>query len=144
VLKDASPAEVEEGIGRAAHGDLYLDPSLAGGLASRMVAATGLAARSPASVSLCSSRSLSRTSTLGLAADLLPDARPGRAKAKVHGHDVPIPGFVPADRVLAVPAAPAWQAIAGRFGRNARVALIGPKTQKTKCARQDSNPRPAA
>jgi DNA-binding NarL/FixJ family response regulator len=44
VLKDASPAEVEQAIRRAAHGDMYLDPSVAGGLASRMVAATGLAA----------------------------------------------------------------------------------------------------
>jgi hypothetical protein len=33
---------------------------------------------------------------LGLAADLLTDARPGRAKAKVYRPDVPLPGFVPA------------------------------------------------
>jgi DNA-binding NarL/FixJ family response regulator len=44
VLKDASPAEVEQAIRRAAHGDMYLDPSVAGGLTSRMVAASGLAA----------------------------------------------------------------------------------------------------
>jgi len=44
VLKDASPAEVEQAIRRAAHGEMYLDPSVAGGLASRMVASTGLGA----------------------------------------------------------------------------------------------------
>jgi DNA-binding NarL/FixJ family response regulator len=44
VLKDASPAEVEQAIRRAARGDMYLDPSVAGGLTSRMVTATGLAA----------------------------------------------------------------------------------------------------
>jgi DNA-binding NarL/FixJ family response regulator len=44
VLKDASPAEVEQAIRRAAHGDVYLDPSVARPLASRMIAPTGLAA----------------------------------------------------------------------------------------------------
>ena len=44
VLTDASPAEVEQAIRCAAHGEMYLDPSVAGGLASRMVASTGLGA----------------------------------------------------------------------------------------------------
>jgi hypothetical protein len=41
---------------------------------------------------------------LGLAADLLTDARPNRAEAKVRRADVLLPGLVPVDRVLAVPA----------------------------------------
>jgi DNA-binding NarL/FixJ family response regulator len=44
VLKDASPDQVEQAIRHAAHGGMYLDPSVAGGLTSRMVAVTGLAA----------------------------------------------------------------------------------------------------
>jgi DNA-binding NarL/FixJ family response regulator len=44
VLKDASPDQVEQAIRHAAHGGMYLDPSVAGGLTSRMVAGTGLAA----------------------------------------------------------------------------------------------------
>lgn len=44
VLKDATPDEVEQAIRRAARGDMYLDPSVAAGLATRMVGGTGLAA----------------------------------------------------------------------------------------------------
>jgi DNA-binding NarL/FixJ family response regulator len=44
VLKDASPDQVAQAIRCAAHGDMYLDPSVAGGLASRMFVPTGLAA----------------------------------------------------------------------------------------------------
>lgn len=44
VLKDATPAQVEQAIRHAAGDGMYLDPSVAGGLASRMVTPTGLAA----------------------------------------------------------------------------------------------------
>jgi DNA-binding NarL/FixJ family response regulator len=44
VLKDATPAQVEQAIRNAARGGMYLDPAVAGGLASRMVTPTGLAA----------------------------------------------------------------------------------------------------
>jgi DNA-binding NarL/FixJ family response regulator len=44
VLKDATPAQVEQAIRNAARGGMYLDPSVAGGLAARMVTPTGLAA----------------------------------------------------------------------------------------------------
>ena len=44
VLKDASPDQVEQAIRHAAHGDMYLDPSMAGGLTARMVTGTGLTA----------------------------------------------------------------------------------------------------
>jgi DNA-binding NarL/FixJ family response regulator len=44
VLKDSTPGQVEQAIRHAARGEVYLDPSVAGGLASRMVAPTGLAA----------------------------------------------------------------------------------------------------
>jgi DNA-binding NarL/FixJ family response regulator len=44
VLKDASPDQVEQAIRHAARGDMYLDPSVAGGLTARMVSGTGLAA----------------------------------------------------------------------------------------------------
>jgi DNA-binding NarL/FixJ family response regulator len=44
VLKDATPAQVEQAIRHAARGEVYLDPSVAGGLASRMITPTGLAA----------------------------------------------------------------------------------------------------
>jgi len=44
VLKDATPDQVEQAIRLAAHGDMYLDPAVAGGLTSRLVAGTGLAA----------------------------------------------------------------------------------------------------
>lgn len=44
VLKDATPAQVEQAIRHAARGRVYLDPSMAGGLAARMVTPTGLAA----------------------------------------------------------------------------------------------------
>jgi DNA-binding NarL/FixJ family response regulator len=44
VLKDATPAQVEQAIRYAARGEVYLDPSVAGGLTSRMIAPTGLSA----------------------------------------------------------------------------------------------------
>jgi DNA-binding NarL/FixJ family response regulator len=44
LLKDASPGQVEQAIRQAARGGMYLDPAMAGGLTSRMVAGTGLAA----------------------------------------------------------------------------------------------------
>lgn len=44
LLKDASPDQVEQAIRQAAHGGMYLDPSVAGGLTSRMFTGTGLAA----------------------------------------------------------------------------------------------------
>lgn len=44
VLKDATPAQVEQAIRSAADGEVYLDPSVAGGLTSRMIAPTGLSA----------------------------------------------------------------------------------------------------
>lgn len=42
VLKDATPAQVEQAIRHAARGEVYLDPSVAGVLASRMITPTGL------------------------------------------------------------------------------------------------------
>jgi hypothetical protein len=39
---------------------------------------------------------------LGLVADLLTDARPGRAKAKIYASDVALSGCAPVDQVLAV------------------------------------------
>ncbi len=44
LLKDASPDQVEQAIRQAARGGMYLDPSVAGGLTSRLVTGTGLAA----------------------------------------------------------------------------------------------------
>lgn len=44
LLKDTSPDQVEQAIRQAAHGGVYLDPSVAGGLTSRMFTGTGLAA----------------------------------------------------------------------------------------------------
>jgi DNA-binding NarL/FixJ family response regulator len=44
VLKDATPDQVEQAIRHAAGGELYLDPSVAGGLATRMITPTGLGA----------------------------------------------------------------------------------------------------
>jgi DNA-binding NarL/FixJ family response regulator len=44
VLKDASPDQVEQAIRQAARGGMYLDPFVAGGLTSRMVTGSGLAA----------------------------------------------------------------------------------------------------
>jgi hypothetical protein len=91
--------------------------------------------RSPTSSPLCSSLSLSRTSTLVL---------------RVYRPDIPLPGFVPVDRVLAVTATLA------RGGRHdprmspwlpvwLPTACVRRSTQPLiRCARQDSNPRPAA
>jgi len=44
VLKDARPDQVEQAIRHAAHGEMYLDPSVAGGLSARMIAPAGVAA----------------------------------------------------------------------------------------------------
>jgi energy-coupling factor transporter ATP-binding protein EcfA2 len=69
---------------------------------------------------------------LGLAADLLTDARPGRAKAKVYCADVPTPGFLRQIDSSPCPRRLRGQPIVGQFGRNARVAsekveAIGPR-----------------
>jgi hypothetical protein len=101
--------------------------------------------RSPASTCLCSSRSFADLG-LGLAADLLTNARPGRAKAEIYRPDIPVQGCVPVDGVLAVPAT-----LARSVRRNRRISRWLPtqcvqrcKQPLTWCARQDSNPRPAA
>ena len=91
---------------------------------------------------------------LGPAGDLLADARPGSAEAQADSPDVPVLGLVPVDRVLTLPAAAARRPEAWVMGATIRrvAPMFGspatppsrPNSALSLCARQDSNPRPAA
>ena len=81
----------------------------------------------------------------------LPDTRPGRARTRgLTDADVPVLGGVPVDRVLAVPATLARGFRHDRAIRHwlpvwlPRHPFEGRHSPLTWCARQDSNPRPAA
>ena len=82
--------------------------------------------------------------------DLLANTRTSRAESQADGADVPVLGFVPVDRVLALPATLAY-GVRHRSHPTPSGSLFGspPRLQRLRKAadqraRQDSNPRPAA